>query len=49
MTPLHWVKLRIDTSVDAGELLGLLSDPVVQGAWQENGSIGRKVNGRVIV
>ena len=35
----QWVELRIDTSVDAGELLGLLSDPVAQGAWQENGSI----------
>ncbi len=49
MTLPHWVKLRIDTSVDAGKLLGMLSDPVVQGAWQENGSIGQKVNGRVIV
>jgi ribosomal protein L11 methyltransferase len=38
MTP-QWVELRIDTSVDAGELLGLLADPMVQGAWQENGSI----------
>lgn len=35
----HWVELRIDTSVDAGELLGLLADPMAQGAWQENGSI----------
>ncbi len=30
-----WVEVRIRSSVDAGELVSLLNDPAVQGAWQE--------------
>ncbi len=31
----EWVEVRIRSSVDAGELVSLLNDPAVQGAWQE--------------
>lgn len=30
-----WVDVRIMSSLDAGEVLGLLNDPTVQGGWQE--------------
>lgn len=32
-----WIEVRIESSVDAGELLGVLDDPAVTGAWQEEG------------
>jgi ribosomal protein L11 methyltransferase len=31
-----WVQVDVRTSIDAGELLGLLNDPAVTGAWQED-------------
>jgi ribosomal protein L11 methyltransferase len=34
-----WVDVQICSSLDAGELLGLLDDPSVQGAWQDAGMI----------
>ncbi|MBI4401676.1 MAG: 50S ribosomal protein L11 methyltransferase [Nitrospirae bacterium] len=34
-----WIDVRIESSVDSGELLGILSDPAATGAWQENGVI----------
>ena len=34
-----WVDVQIRSSLDAGELLGLLDDPAVQGAWQDGGTI----------
>jgi len=34
-----WVDVTIESSVDAGELLGMLNDPAVTGAWQEAGAI----------
>ncbi|MBH0180977.1 MAG: hypothetical protein HP490_04675, partial [Nitrospira sp.] len=30
-----WVDVRIVSRLDAGEVLGLLDDPTVQGGWQE--------------
>ena len=39
MMPDHWVDVCIRTELDAGELLGMLDDPAVQGAWQEAGTI----------
>ena len=39
MTKEDWVDVQIRTSIDAGELLGLLDDPVVQGSWEENGTL----------
>lgn len=30
-----WIQVDVQTSLDAGELLGLLDDPAVTGAWQE--------------
>lgn len=33
--PSEWIEVRIRSSVDSGELVALLSDPTVQGAWQE--------------
>lgn len=33
--PQDWVDVSVQTDIDAGELLGLLSDPSVQGAWQD--------------
>jgi ribosomal protein L11 methyltransferase len=35
----EWVEVRIRSSLDPGELLGLLDDPAVTGAWEENGMI----------
>ncbi|MGH7235376.1 MAG: 50S ribosomal protein L11 methyltransferase [Nitrospiraceae bacterium] len=35
----NWIEVRIDSSVDSGELLDQLDDPAVTGAWQENGVI----------
>ncbi|HXH86650.1 MAG TPA: 50S ribosomal protein L11 methyltransferase [Nitrospira sp.] len=34
-----WVDVQIRSSLDAGELLGRLDDPSVQGAWQDEGMI----------
>lgn len=34
-----WVDIQITSAVDPGELLGLLDDPDVQGAWQEGDTI----------
>ncbi len=31
-----WVQVDVRTSIDAGELLGVLNDPAVTGAWQED-------------
>jgi ribosomal protein L11 methyltransferase len=33
----EWIEVQIESSVDAGELLGMLDDPAVTGAWEENG------------
>ncbi len=38
MTP-GWVDVCIVSTVDAGELLGLLDDPAAQGAWQDEQAI----------
>ena len=35
----EWIEVQISSSLDAGELLGLLDDPAVPGAWQEGGTI----------
>lgn len=32
-----WIQVDVRTSLDAGELLGILNDPDVTGAWQEDG------------
>ncbi|MER3424803.1 MAG: hypothetical protein C4293_17860, partial [Nitrospiraceae bacterium] len=32
-----WIEVQVTTSLDAGELLGMLDDPAVAGAWQDNG------------
>jgi ribosomal protein L11 methyltransferase len=37
--PDHWVDVCIQTELDAGELLGMLDDPAVQGAWEDAGMI----------
>jgi len=34
-----WVEVTITSDVDSGELLGVLNDPAVTGAWQEQGFI----------
>jgi ribosomal protein L11 methyltransferase len=34
-----WIEVLVETSLDAGELLGMLNDPYVAGGWQENGTI----------
>lgn len=39
MTNDDWVDVQIRTSIDAGELLGLLDNPAVQGSWEENGTL----------
>lgn len=39
MTGQDWIDVRIRMSIDAGELLGLLGDPAVQGSWEENGTV----------
>jgi ribosomal protein L11 methyltransferase len=33
-----WIDVHIVSSLDAGEVLGLLEDPAVQGGWQEHDS-----------
>lgn len=33
--PSEWVQVDVSASLDAGELLGILDDPAVTGAWQE--------------
>lgn len=33
--PSDWIEVSMDVAVDASEVLGLLDDPDVQGAWQE--------------
>jgi ribosomal protein L11 methyltransferase len=35
----EWVEVRVSAALDAGELLGLLNDPAVAGAWQEDGQV----------
>lgn len=35
LQPGDWVQVDVQTSLDAGELLGILDDPAVTGAWQE--------------
>jgi len=35
----NWIEVRIESSVDSGELLDQLDDPTVTGPWQENGVI----------
>lgn len=39
MTGQDSVDVRIHTSIDAGELLGLLDDAAVRGSWEENGTV----------
>ncbi|HEY5627437.1 MAG TPA: 50S ribosomal protein L11 methyltransferase [Nitrospira sp.] len=34
-----WIDVQVHSAVDAGELLGLIEDPHVQGAWQDGGTI----------
>jgi ribosomal protein L11 methyltransferase len=34
-----WVDVQIRAELDAGEVIGLLADPFVPGAWQEDGTI----------
>ncbi|HYM38343.1 MAG TPA: 50S ribosomal protein L11 methyltransferase [Nitrospiraceae bacterium] len=35
----EWIEVRWTGMADAGEVLGLLNDPAVAGAWQEDGQI----------
>jgi ribosomal protein L11 methyltransferase len=35
----QWIEVQIRSSLDAGEVLGLLDDPAVPGAWQEGRTI----------
>jgi len=35
----EWIEVRWEGSADAGEVMGLLNDPAVTGAWQEEGMI----------
>ena len=35
----EWIEVQIQCSLDAGELLALLDDPAVPGAWQEGRTI----------
>lgn len=37
--PQDWIDVSIRADIDAGELLGALSDPFVQGAWQDGPTI----------
>lgn len=37
--PGDWIQVNVQTSLDAGELLGILDDPAVTGAWQESDCI----------
>lgn len=32
----NWIEVRIESSVDSGELLDQLDDPAVTGPWQES-------------
>ena len=34
-----WIDVQIRTGGDAAELLGMLSDPVIQGGWDDNGVV----------
>jgi ribosomal protein L11 methyltransferase len=34
-----WIDVRVQSSMDAGELTGLLDDPWIAGVWQEDGVI----------
>ena len=34
-----WVDVYIQAELDAGELLGMLDDPAVQGAWEDAGTV----------
>jgi ribosomal protein L11 methyltransferase len=34
-----WIDVQIRTAVDAGELLGMLADPAIQGGWEESGIV----------
>ncbi|MGC4054395.1 MAG: hypothetical protein QM757_35375 [Paludibaculum sp.] len=34
-----WIQVDVRTSLDAGELLGVLNDPNVTGAWQEGDEV----------
>lgn len=38
-TTSDWIDIQVTTSLDAGELLALLDDPAVQGAWQDDQAI----------
>jgi ribosomal protein L11 methyltransferase len=37
--PDEWIDVSVRSDVDAGELLGLLADPFVQGSWQDEDTI----------
>lgn len=37
--PENWIDVRIETELDAGELLSRLGDPAVQGAWEDAGAV----------
>lgn len=37
--PGDWIQVDVRTSIDAGELLGMLHDPAVTGAWQEDDQV----------
>jgi ribosomal protein L11 methyltransferase len=37
--PAEWVDVCIQARVDAGELMGMLDDPTLQGAWEEEGTV----------
>lgn len=37
--PDDWVDVCIHARVDAGELMGMLDDPALQGAWEEEGTV----------
>ncbi|MEP7153594.1 MAG: 50S ribosomal protein L11 methyltransferase, partial [Nitrospira sp.] len=39
LQPAAWIQVDVQTSLDAGELLGILDDPAVTGAWQESDCI----------
>jgi ribosomal protein L11 methyltransferase len=39
LQPGDWIQVDVQTSLDAGELLGILDDPAVTGAWQESDRI----------
>ena len=35
----EWIEVQVPTSLDSAELLGLLDNPAVAGAWQDNGMV----------